>query len=325
MPCNIAGLYSLLIIIHFLFQVVSVWVKYNPVKKMSGKLLRRPLPPAKVDGNTSLLLDQCDPKINQITDQYTELKSKEDLQALQPEILDSNSVISSLPPNPPPSRLFLQSKSFQDVAALVCDVSKSKSNPNILRNPECVTAWSQFPMRAPRKFATQSSLIMKLNKEETKLVQPSNNGINNLIVTVSKLSQVSESYTKQIVYSKHTYHKISKLVAERYLKQSSEPKHLKVVHIPTENLGEFPKRVPQRQLLIELASLIKEHMRETMNIDIHTVIQPLRRFQFGLQNKPETEILLYQQTPLQDIPPRSITQRLVEKYVLNLDFIFSIA
>lgn len=263
---------------------------------MSSKLLRRPLPPAKVDGHTSFLLNQYNQNISQITDQYPTLESKEDLQPLQKQILGNNKSVSPPPPNPPPSRVFPELNSMQHVTNWVFNIQDSIPSVNTGR------LLSQFPKRVPRKLNNQGPLIRRLYKEESKFVSPPNNDIGNLIVTVSKMSHVSETYTKQVVYSKNTYQKITNLVAEKYFRQSSETKPLNVVHIPTEKLGEVSKRVPQRQLLIELAALIKNHMRETMKIDIHTVIHPLPRFQFGNHNKPETEIIIYQQTTLQDIP-----------------------
>ena len=56
-------------------------------------------------------------------------------------------------------------------------------------------------------------------------------------------------------------------------------------------------RVPQRQLLLEMAALVKEQMSDSMNTQMKAVIRPLPKYSpnhaIGA-SVPHTEILLYE-------------------------------
>lgn len=56
-------------------------------------------------------------------------------------------------------------------------------------------------------------------------------------------------------------------------------------------------RIPQRQLLLELASVIRQHVRETMNAEVKSVIRPLPKYACGFRqgSAPHTEIVLYEE------------------------------
>ena len=45
-----------------------------------------------------------------------------------------------------------------------------------------------------------------------------------------------------------------------------------------QNIPPAEPRIPQRQLLIEMAAMIKQHVRDLMNADVRTVIKPLKKY-----------------------------------------------
>ena len=58
-------------------------------------------------------------------------------------------------------------------------------------------------------------------------------------------------------------------------------------------------RIPQHQLLLEMAAMIKQHMRLHMQTDIRTVIKPAPKFSpayhgGNTMSVPHTEIILYE-------------------------------
>ena len=69
-------------------------------------------------------------------------------------------------------------------------------------------------------------------------------------------------------------------------------------------------RIPQKQLLIEMASMIKQHVRELMNTEVKSVIRPLRKYSpsYADDNVPHTEIILYEDDRT-EIASRSVQQR----------------
>lgn len=70
-------------------------------------------------------------------------------------------------------------------------------------------------------------------------------------------------------------------------------------------------RVPQKQLLLEMASLVKEQMSLVMHSEMKSVIRPLPRFSPDYKPHratPHTEIVLYE-----DTTQEKIEQRLLER------------
>lgn len=57
-------------------------------------------------------------------------------------------------------------------------------------------------------------------------------------------------------------------------------------------------RIPQKQLLIEMAAIVRDQMKAIMNTDVKTIIKPLPKYTspFTYPDGPHTEILLYEDT-----------------------------
>ena len=66
--------------------------------------------------------------------------------------------------------------------------------------------------------------------------------------------------------------------------------------IVDQNIPPTEPRIPQRQLLIEMAAMIKQHVRDLMGTDVKSVIRPLKKYspQYNEANIPHTEIILYE-------------------------------
>lgn len=154
--------------------------------------------------------------------------------------------------------------------------------------------YKQFLSRSHRFFAKKSTLA-KLHEEESEIVENNAPGLNALILQTSKMSQIPVEKAQSVVYSRKTYTEITQLLAEKFMSNSLSQDKFNIIRIPTENLGEYRRRIPQRQLIIEIAAILKEHIKETMNINVHTVIQSVPKYQFGSKGKPSTEIVLYRQ------------------------------
>ena len=55
-------------------------------------------------------------------------------------------------------------------------------------------------------------------------------------------------------------------------------------------------RIPQRQLLYEMAAMIKQHVREVMGTQVCSVIRPMPKYSpaYTAGSQPHTEIILYE-------------------------------
>lgn len=66
--------------------------------------------------------------------------------------------------------------------------------------------------------------------------------------------------------------------------------------VSDQNIPPTEPRIPQRQLLVEMAAMIKQHVRDLMGTDVKSVIRPLKKYspQYNEANIPHTEIILYE-------------------------------
>ncbi|XP_036365707.1 uncharacterized protein LOC118766417 [Octopus sinensis] len=158
-----------------------------------------------------------------------------------------------------------------------------------------VSYYKQPLPQCSRKLSSRKSTLAKLHEEESEIFETVVPGVKELIIQTSKMSHVPVERAQSIVYSRKTYTEITKLLAAKFMAKSIYRDKLKIIRIPTEDLGEYRRRVPQRQLIIEIAAVLKEYIKETMNINVQTVIQSVPKYQFSSKGKSATEIVLYRQ------------------------------
>lgn len=71
------------------------------------------------------------------------------------------------------------------------------------------------------------------------------------------------------------------------------------VNVPEKNVPLCEPRVPQHQLLLEMAAMIRMHMRQHMQTDVRTIIKPAPKYNplyhgGDAETVPHTEIILYE-------------------------------
>jgi hypothetical protein len=64
-----------------------------------------------------------------------------------------------------------------------------------------------------------------------------------------------------------------------------------------EDISPVHPRVPNQQLLVEMASLVKEQLKEALNTDVKAIIRPLSKFKSPYKpgEGPHTEIVIYEE------------------------------
>ncbi|ELU10423.1 hypothetical protein CAPTEDRAFT_209667 [Capitella teleta] len=113
--------------------------------------------------------------------------------------------------------------------------------------------------------------------------------------------------TKKIVLSRHNYKQIQKLIQRQYQSQPTEISTIDM-QIPDE-VCKPSSRIPQRQLLVEMAALVREQISQVMDMDMTTIIRPLPRYSPSHKpgsSAPHTEIVLLENSPGQG--PRRLLQ-----------------
>lgn len=83
-----------------------------------------------------------------------------------------------------------------------------------------------------------------------------------------------------------------------------------IIIFSDQNIPPTEPRIPQRQLLVEMAAMIKQHVRDLMGTEVKSVIRPLKKYspQYNDANIPHTEIILYEDEET-DLTRSSFQQR----------------
>lgn len=147
---------------------------------------------------------------------------------------------------------------------------KSLVKPFKPRGPE------SFPTRLPKK---PGEILQMDNVEDIRYHQPPAFTLDNFVYHLSELRNIPVRKVRNIFYSKHNYKKLTKLLAERYIHPTVQ-EEVKVMEMTPEaqNIPPSEPRIPQKQLLIEMAAMIKQHVRDLMNTEVKSVIRPLRKY-----------------------------------------------
>ncbi|XP_064638734.1 leucine-rich repeat-containing protein 63-like isoform X2 [Lineus longissimus] len=120
--------------------------------------------------------------------------------------------------------------------------------------------------------------------------------LNEFLLHVSQVQSLPLKQLQKVVLSRHNYKKLTKLLAKKHLPKS---KHVTSVNF-NEQLEDIPAvhpRVPNQQLLIEMASLVKEQLKEALNTDVRAVIKPLPKYKSPYKpgEGPHTEIVIFEE------------------------------
>ncbi|ESO92913.1 hypothetical protein LOTGIDRAFT_232977 [Lottia gigantea] len=118
-------------------------------------------------------------------------------------------------------------------------------------------------------------------------------------LTVSKKERLPLIRVKQIMYSTHNYKKLTKLLAAKFIhrvKSGVTRASNKILTPESQKIPAYEPRVPQKQLLIEMAAMIKKHVRDMTDTEVKTLIKPMPKFTSlnGKEMVPHTEIILYE-------------------------------
>ncbi|KAK3095277.1 hypothetical protein FSP39_012616 [Pinctada imbricata] len=179
---------------------------------------------------------------------------------------------------------------------------KSLVKPFKPRGPE------SFPARPPRKV---NEIYPMDTNDDFRYYQPPAFTLDNFMYHISEMQNIPLVKVRQAMTSKHNYKKLANLLAKQYITPTTQT----VLHVHDftpegKQVPPMEPRIPQKQLLIEMASMIKQHVRELMNTEVKSVIRPLRKFSpsYGDDNVPHTEIILYEDDRT-EVESRSAQQR----------------
>ncbi|XP_046336914.1 uncharacterized protein LOC124118719 isoform X1 [Haliotis rufescens] len=151
-----------------------------------------------------------------------------------------------------------------------------------------------FPPREPR---TINEVWFDCEPDEMRYYQPPTFTLDNFLRHVARMNHVPMRRVKEAVCSQHNYKKLTKLLAETHIYPPVQQTVHQVTFTPEgQNVPACEPRIPQRQLLYEMAAMIKSHVRELINTEVKTVIKQMPKYSPSYQSDkmPHTEIILYE-------------------------------
>lgn len=177
----------------------------------------------------------------------------------------------------------LQEVSSPDVATVLRS-GRSLVQPVKLRGPDPLPA--RPAKQKPTVFYTP------LDDDLQKYYQPPKFTLQDFIVQFSTDENVPVDQVQQTVYSPFTYRKLQSVLQERCCPRNTNLA-VQELQLPADLPHHIP-RIPQKQLLIEMAAIIKEHLSRVSGVEMRSAFRPLIGGPiFGQHPSPCAEILFY--------------------------------
>ncbi|XP_052216236.1 leucine-rich repeat-containing protein 63-like isoform X1 [Dreissena polymorpha] len=163
---------------------------------------------------------------------------------------------------------------------------KSLVKPYKPRGPD------SLPARQPRKHPEITHAIDIV--DDIRFYHPPAFTLNNFIVKMSDIHGIPYQKVYGYVSSRENYIKLTKMIADEFINPTNHEISLQHLTPEGQEIPAAEPRIPQRQLLIEMASMIKLHVRSLMNTEVKSVIRPLPKYVPGhtVGQAPHTEIIL---------------------------------
>jgi len=140
----------------------------------------------------------------------------------------------------------------------VSDVANN--NKQSLVKPRKSRGPDPLPARQPRKKPT--IIHVPLDEDLYQYYHPPQFTLSDFIVRLAAEENVPADNVRRTVYSRHTYNRLQTMLLERCQSKSTKLA-IKDLHIP-DDVAVGPQRIPQRQLVAEIALAIKEQLSQVV-------------------------------------------------------------
>ncbi|KAK7090541.1 leucine-rich repeat-containing protein 63-like [Littorina saxatilis] len=168
---------------------------------------------------------------------------------------------------------------------------KGLGTPFKSRGPEA------FPPRAPKQI---QDIMLDYDCDDIRFFDPPAFTLEHFMAAVAERSHMPMRTVREIVTSRHNVKRLTDLLADEKVHPHTQRKINTICLDPEEkNVPLCEPRIPQHQLLLEMAAMIKQHMRLHMHADVRTIIRPAPKFSPSYHggdtvSVPHTEIILYE-------------------------------
>lgn len=296
---------------------------YGKKKVGAGKLLRKPrmprtlppLTPEEAEGALSKHKGQgsaSSPNRNPFADVFDmfDLKSEDGQDHYSPFTSGAPSLVSPPPSESVPTHnAYVFRSPVSNVTSLVHPDDKKYILDPLVRGPTSLGTYvdgkslskpfkrrgpGHFPQRAPKHFIE----MLDYDCDDVRFFKPPGFTLEHFMNAVADKNNVPLCRVRELMYSRHNVKKLTDLLAIEKIHPRMQST-VNCVHFDPEE-KQIPlcePRVPQHQLLLEMAAMIKQHMRMHMQTDVRTVIKPAPKyspFYNDALSVPHTEIILYE-------------------------------
>ncbi|XP_063428847.1 leucine-rich repeat-containing protein 63-like [Mytilus trossulus] len=167
-----------------------------------------------------------------------------------------------------------------------------------------------LPARPPKRYNEVPFIPPGDPQDEFHYYQPPAFTLESFVGECADVMKMPLPKVREAIISKHNYKKLTNLLARKHIIQNNEEMHVKEFTPEDQNIPPTEPRIPQRQLLVEMAAMIKQHVRDLMGTEVKSVIRPLKKYspQYNDANIPHTEIILYEDEET-DLTRSSFQQR----------------
>uniref|UniRef100_A0A2C9KTQ7 Leucine-rich repeat-containing protein 63 n=1 Tax=Biomphalaria glabrata TaxID=6526 RepID=A0A2C9KTQ7_BIOGL len=162
---------------------------------------------------------------------------------------------------------------------------KSLAKPFKSRGPD------PLPRRPPRRPV---DLRLNYDVDDPRYFQPPAFTLEYFVYKLAEKANMSVPRVRKVVYSRHNVKKLTDMLAREINPPSQSQLH--TITVDGTNVPAKENRIPRRQLLYEMAALLKLHIKEMTGSEMKSTIRPVSKFSShpSATNKPSTEIVLYE-------------------------------
>ena len=246
----------------------------------AGRLLRKPRAPVSISEVASE--DPCPSRVKSQTSngsqsfyEYYEGSDRNLVSPPPPSQFDSrtNSALSkshpsgkaaargtvhSRPRNPRDDMVYVLDPNYREKTSLGTYVEgQSLVKPFKQRGPE------GLPYRRPHLQNLHQPLVgIIVDRFDTEHYKPPEFTLQDFLLKISQREHVPLEKTQRIMFSKHNYKQLQKLLVEQCL-HPPQQQHVATIDVQIPNeVKHVTPRIPQKQLLYEMAALVKEQMSQ---------------------------------------------------------------
>ncbi|KAK3787875.1 hypothetical protein RRG08_022168 [Elysia crispata] len=148
-----------------------------------------------------------------------------------------------------------------------------------------------LPPRAPKQ---KPEFMMSYDSDEARFYQPPAFMLEHFVYRLAEQRNLPVPRVRKAVMSKHNVKKLTDMLADELNDGGQDNVHF--IDMDPSGIPVKENRIPQRQLLYEMAAMIKQHVREVMGTQVCSVIRPMPKYSpaYTAGSQPHTEIILYE-------------------------------